>query len=193
MIVAEEIRDGPAMVGQLVGQRQGFAPETRHAWSQGGVEAFDGMRVAGFLRQGLMRGWWNHALGGFVVSPMARGLRTVPPRHLGPQLLGRRTTPVAHVQREDLARLGLQSHPPPLLVRLLAANAPQLGSVGFQPPNDHLGWTDGPLDVDVIGTGRKARDHQGSAPGATAPHSPTDPASREPRAQPVRKQRARLG
>ena len=160
MIVADEILDGPEMVGQLFGKRQGFAHETRNAWSQGVVEAFDVMRFAGFLRHGCMLGWWNHALVGFVWIRMAPGRLTVHQGHLGPQLFGSLTTAVAHVQRDALARLCIQSHPQPWLVRLLSYTAPQLVSFGFQPPNDHIGWTDGQLDVSVLGTGRQALDHK---------------------------------
>jgi hypothetical protein len=157
--VADEIRDGPDMVGQLFGKRQGCAHETRNAWSQGVVEAFDVMRVAGFLRHGFMLDWWNHALVGFVLIHMEPGLLTVHQRHLGPQLFGRLTTPVAHVKRDDLARLGIQSQPQPWRVRLLSYTTPQRVSFGFQPPHDHIAWTDGPLDVSVLGTGRQALDH----------------------------------
>ena len=52
--MADEILDGPDMVGQLFGKRQSCAHETRNAWSQGVVEAFDVMRCAGFLRHGFM-------------------------------------------------------------------------------------------------------------------------------------------
>jgi hypothetical protein len=94
-----------------------------------------------------MLGRWNHALVGFVLIRMEPGLLTVPQRNLGPQLFGSLTTPVAHVKRDDLARLGIHSNPQPLLVRLLSYKAPQLVGFGFQPPNYYIGWTDWQLDV----------------------------------------------
>src|SRR5262245_28717110 len=73
----DERLDGPDMVGQLFGKRQGFAHQTSNALSHGVVEAFYVIRVAAFLRHGFMLGWWNHALGGFVSIRMDRGLLTV--------------------------------------------------------------------------------------------------------------------
>jgi hypothetical protein len=48
--------------------------QTRNALSQGVVEAFDVIRSASFLCNGFMLGWWNHALVGFVLIRMERGL-----------------------------------------------------------------------------------------------------------------------
>jgi hypothetical protein len=89
----------------------------------GAVEAFDVIRFAGFLCSGFMLGWRNHALVGFVLIRMERGLLTVYQRDLGPQLFGALTIPVAYVKPDDLACLGIHSHPQPLLVRFLSYKA----------------------------------------------------------------------
>ena len=100
-------------------------------------QAFDVIRFAGFLCNGFMLGWWNHALVGFVSIRMERGLLTVHQRDLSPQLFGSLTTPVAHVTRDDLACLGIHRHPEPLLVRFLSHTAPQLIRFGVQLQADH--------------------------------------------------------
>ena len=152
--------DGPDVVHQFLGERQRVAHQTRHALSQGVVEAFDVIRFAGLLRNGFVLGWWNHALVDLISIGVERGLLLIDRWELRPELFPTRTTPVAHVKRNDLTRLGIHRHPEPLLVRLLRHKAPQLIRFGFQLSNHHGCWPDWQLDVSVIRTGRKALDHK---------------------------------
>ena len=60
--MADEERDGTDVVRQFLGERQGSAHQTRNALPQGIVETFDVIRCVGFLRHGIVLGWWNQAL-----------------------------------------------------------------------------------------------------------------------------------
>jgi hypothetical protein len=124
---------------------------------------------------------------------MEYGLLTVHQGDLGPQLLGTVTAAITHVKRNNLAGLGVDGNPDPWLMSLLLHEAPHLIGFGFQPSKHHIGWTGRQLDVSVIGTGRKALDHEVQEPRETDAHSPTDPMQGNALAQQVLNQRASRG
>jgi hypothetical protein len=76
--VADEILDSTDVVGQLFGERQRFAHQTGNALSQGIVEMFNVIGLARFLCDGFVPNRWDHALIGFILIRMERGLFTVP-------------------------------------------------------------------------------------------------------------------
>jgi len=91
---------------------------------------------------------------------MEHRLFPVDHRHLGPELLATRTTPISHMKRNDLAGGRVHGDPDPLLVRLLLHKAPPLIGFGFEPGHHHRSGTCGELDLEVIGARRKALDHK---------------------------------
>jgi hypothetical protein len=176
IVVADEELDDTDVVCQFLGERQRVMHETRNTLLQRVVEAFDVIRFAGSLRDSFVLGWWNHALVDRIAIRVERSPPLIDRWYLGPEPFPTLTTPVAHVKRHDLARLGIHCKPEPLPVGLLRNKAPHLISFGFQPPNDDIGWPDWQLDVSVIGTGRKTLDHKVQEPCKTDAHRPTDPA-----------------
>jgi hypothetical protein len=174
--VADEELDGTDVVRQFLGERQRVAPQTRKPLPQGVVETFDVIRLPGVLRNSVVLAWRNHALIDLRSSGVDRGLRWIDFWDLRPELCPTLTTPVAHVKRHDLARLGVHGHPAPWLVRLLPDEAPHFIGLGFQPPHDHGCWLDWELDREVIGAGCDAFHSKVPEPREADAHSPADPA-----------------
>jgi hypothetical protein len=98
----------------------------------------------------------EHSWVGVILLRMTRGLFAVYQRNFGPELLGTVTTPIPHVERDDLAGSGVHRDPNPLLVRLFLPTTPQLIRFGFQASKHHICWTLWESDRSVIRTRRTA-------------------------------------
>ena len=101
--MADEILDSTDMVGQLFGERQGFADQPGNTLPQGVVEAFNVIGFPGFLCDGSVPLRRNYTCVGFLFVCIEGGLFTVDHRDLGAQLFGTVSTAIAHVRPNDLA------------------------------------------------------------------------------------------
>jgi hypothetical protein len=183
--VADETLYGTDMVGQLFGERQRFAHQTRNALPQRVVEAFDMVSFAGFLRDGLMPLRRNYPCVSVILVRMKRGLFSVYQRDLGPECFGTVATPIADMKRDDLACLCAHGDPDPLPVGLLLHKTPHLIGLSFQPSHHHVGWMTGDPDMEVIGAGGKAFYHKVQQPRQTDTHGTADAAERDALTQQV--------
>ena len=114
--MADEQLDGSDMIGEPLGKRQRLTHQTGDALAQCVVEPFN---VIGFARQLADRFVLrrrHHLRIDDILLRVQRGVLTVGWRHLRPQVLGTFVAAIAHVKGNDLAGLGIQSDPHPLLV-----------------------------------------------------------------------------
>jgi hypothetical protein len=74
--MANEISNCTDMVGQLLGERQGFTHETGNTLPQGIVKALDVIGRPGFFRDGLLLGW-NYAFVNLILIRIERRLLTI--------------------------------------------------------------------------------------------------------------------
>jgi len=123
---------------------------------------------------------------------MERRLFTVHHRHLGPERLAALPTPIPHVEGNDLTRFGVHRDPNPLLVGFLLHEAPHLVGFRFQSGHHHGCWPGWELDMEVLGTGRKAFHHKVQEPRETDTDGTADPAQRDALPQQVFYPRAPL-
>jgi hypothetical protein len=96
------------------------------------------------------------------------------------------------MKRHDLACLRVHGDPDPLPVGLLLHYTPHLIGLSLQPSQHHIGWTGRQLAVSVLGTGRKALNHDVQEPCETKAHRTADPAQGNALAQQMLNQRTPL-
>jgi hypothetical protein len=132
---------------QVLGARQRFPHQTRDTLPQGVIDALDVSGFPGVLREGLMSLRWHDTAISVVLIRVAGGLRTLPPRDLGPPRSCALPTASADVQGDDLAGPGSHGDPDPRLVRPLPDEVPPLIGFGSWLPKHHVGRTDRQLDV----------------------------------------------
>src|SRR5215468_8271094 len=94
-------------------------------------------------------------------------LFTVHQRNMGPECFAAFTTPIPHVEGNDLTRCGVHRDPHPWLVGFLLHEAPHLIGFCFPAGHHHSGWPGWELDMEVLGTGREALDHTMQEPRQT--------------------------
>ncbi len=121
----------------------------------------------------------NHPSIGLRLIRVERRLFPVDPGERGPQFFGSRAPPIPHMKRNDLAGCGIHGDPDPVLVGLLLHKTPHLVGCGFQPSDDHVGWTLGKPHMSVIGTGGTAFHHTVQEPGEAAADRAAEPAQRD--------------
>jgi hypothetical protein len=116
---------------------------------------------------------------------MERRLFTVYHRNSGPERLAALPTPIPHVEGNDLTRCGVHRDPHPLLVGFLLHEALHLVGFRFQSGQHHGCWACWELDMEILGTGRKAFHHEVQEPRETDTHGTADPAQRDALTQQV--------
>jgi hypothetical protein len=183
--VTNEILDGTDMVGQIFGERQRFAHQTRNALPQRVGEACEVIRFASFLGDRFVSLRRNHPGVSVILVRMKRGLFPVYQRDLGPEYFGTIATPIADVKRNHLAGGGVHGDPDPLLVGSLRHETPHLIGFGFQPSKHHVRGTRWNPDIEVIRAGGKAFHHKAQQLRETGTHGAADSAERDALTQQV--------
>jgi hypothetical protein len=181
--VADEIFDRTDMMGQFLGERQCFTDQTREALPQRVIKALKVMGFPSFLRDSLMPLRRNDPVIGVVLIRMEGSPFAVYHGDAGPQRFGTVRTTIPDVKCYDLACLGIHSHPDPLLIGFRLHKAPHLIGFGFQLLNHDVCWLPRQLDVEVVGTGRKALHDKVQEPCQTDAHGTADPTERDALAQ----------
>lgn len=99
--MADEVLDGPDMIGQLFGEGQGIPHQPGDALPQGVIETLDMIGFAGVLRNGFVLRSGNHACVDSIVIRIERRPLAVHHRKIGPQLLCTLMTAITAVERND--------------------------------------------------------------------------------------------
>ena len=84
--MADEILDGPHMMGQFFGEGERVTHQPRDALSQGVIETLHMIGFAGVFRDRFVPLCWNHPCIGVVLIRIERRLRAVRLRQVRPQL-----------------------------------------------------------------------------------------------------------
>jgi hypothetical protein len=172
--MADEVLDGPEMVGQLFGECQRVTHQTGDALPQGVVEALTGMSPPGFLRDHFVLCRRNHPCVDFILIRRECRLRSVYGGQGTPQLLRTVVTAIADVNGNALPRLLVHGEPDPWLVGLLLHTAPHLIRFHVKTSHDHITWGCNRLHMQLIRQWLQSSDHKVHEPpdtdtnGATA-------------------------
>jgi len=151
------------------------------------------MSFPSFFGDGALLRCWDHAFIDFILVGMACRLCTVDRRHVRPELLATRATPLSPMQRNDLAGGRIHGDPNPLLVRLLLDEAPHLIGFRCQPRHPHGERPGGGLGMQVLGTSRATFHQKVQQPGETHPNGTADPTEGDALAQQLLDPQALLG
>ena len=84
--MADDIRDGPDMIGQRFGACERVTPQTGDMLPQCAIETLEVMGFPGVLRDGCVLRSWNHPCIDFIVIRRERRLLTVHRGQVGPPL-----------------------------------------------------------------------------------------------------------
>jgi hypothetical protein len=128
-------------------ENDSVARTRREALPQRVIKALNVIGFPSFLRDGFMPLCRDDPLIGVALIRMAGYPFAVYYGDVGPQRFGAVATGTPDVKRNDLAGLGIHSHPDPLLMGFLLHNAPQLIGFGCQRSNRDICWLPWQLDV----------------------------------------------
>jgi len=146
-----------------------------------------------FLRDGAVLSHRDHSFIDLILVGMEHGLFPIGQRNIGPECLATVTTPIAHMECNDLARSRIHRNPDPLFVRFLLHEAPRLIGLRFQVRQQDSGGLGGTLHMQVIRTGRKAFYHKVQQPRETHTDRTADATEGDPLAQQLGNPLALLG
>jgi hypothetical protein len=146
---------------------------------QGIVEALEVISFPCLLRNRLVPFRWDDPSIRVILIRMERRLFPADQRNVGPQRFGTLTTPVTHVQGNNLVGGRVHGDPGLLLVSLPLHETPHLIGFSFQPAQHDVRWARWNADMEVLRTGRKASHHKVQQPRETDTHGAADAAERD--------------
>ena len=128
-----KIPNGTDMIFQLLGERQGFAYQTRDTLAQSTIEAFDVTGLASVLTAGAMALCGkNSAIRGPEIG-VGDGALAVNGRQGLPQTAGTAFVTRADIHAHDFAGVHIQGQPNPLFVGFVLDKGPQFITFNGQP------------------------------------------------------------
>jgi len=163
-------RNGPAMVGQLLGARQCLTDQPGDTLTPRMGKALDVMGFPGLFCDGFVRLGRHHPSVDCRLIRLARRLLTVHRWQARPSSPCTVTTAIADLKGHDVTCRPVHGQPQPSLVRLLLDVAAPLARFGFHIAKDHIARTAGELHVPRLGGRVNAGHHAVHEPPNTDTH-----------------------